>query len=456
VLWLCVAGVDYQPYFSAPYFKLTTDRLQTNQLRLAQGDFAAGFGRAVLTPTLNSAEDDPVHGRFRMLPLAGFGNRKGRPATGVHDDVYVKAMALSAGGTTGVLVSVDALIVPREVTELAMARLDRELHLAREQVYLSASHTHASLGGWGEGMVAEAFAGGFQPGIRIWWADRIVSAVTAALADVRPASFGHGSVAAPQHVRNRLVGRLGRVNGEFGYMVVRQEGGKLGVIGSYGAHATVLSASNMEFSGDYPGYWQRAIESTTGGVAMFVAGGVGSHAPVAGDSGFKGAERMGTNLAQLVLEQVARTPLTNRVTFALCGLVVDLPPLSPRLTDGVRLRPWLARRLLPVRPDTFMQALRLDDMIWISSPCDFSGELALPIKDAYRPRGFEVAVTSFNGDYIGYVVSSRYYHLGGYEPRLMSFFGPCVPDYFDDLARQLAEAVIQPMNSARQSRNRSR
>ena len=47
-------------------------------------------------------------------------------------------------------------------------------------------------------------------------------------------------------------------------------------------------------------------------------------------------------------------------------------------------------------------------------------------------------ITSFNGDYVGYVIPSRYYHLNGYEPRVMSFFGPNVPDYFDEFIRTMA------------------
>jgi hypothetical protein len=45
--------------------------------------------------------------------------------------------------------------------------------------------------------------------------------------------------------------------------------------------------------------------------------------------------------------------------------------------------------------------------------------------------------TSFNGDYIGYVIPLKYYHLNGYEPRTMSFFGPNVPDFFVDLIRTM-------------------
>jgi hypothetical protein len=130
--------------------------------------------------------------------------------------------------------------------------------------------------------------------------------------------------------------------------------------------------------------------------------------------------------------------LTNNVAFGISGLEVTMPPLHARLTDGIRLRPWLARRLLPARKLSFLQTFRLDDSIWISTPCDFSGELALDIKDFLRVRGSRAVITSFNGDYIGYVIPARYYHLKGYEPRTMSFFGPTIPDYFDELIRAMA------------------
>ncbi len=437
---ICLDRVDYQPYFTTPYYQQTVRRLRSlsSNSFLVTGDLAAGFGRALLTPTLNAPEVDPEQGRFRAVPLAGYGNRKGRPATGVHDDLFVKAVAFRVEGRVGVIVGADALIVPREVAQAAMVRLETELHLARDQVCFGATHTHAGLGGWGEGRVAEAFAGPFQPEVRVWMAAQIVRAVQAAVADLHPASLGQGVLSLPQFVRNRLVGPLGRVDDSFGYLLVKQQEGETAVIGSYAAHATVLPSSMMEFSGDYPGYWQRAIEKTIGGTAVFLAGGVGSHSPVPGGSGLAGAERMGQALAQAVLDQLPHTPLTNRITLGTAALEVSLPSLHARLADGWRLRPWLARCLLPVENRTYLQALRLGDSVWISTPCDFSGELALDLKETLRPRGFQMIFTSFNGDYIGYVISSRYYHLPGYEPRLMSFFGPNVPDYFEELIRSLA------------------
>jgi hypothetical protein len=97
--------------------------------------------------------------------------------------------------------------------------------------------------------------------------------------------------------------------------------------------------------------------------------------------------------------------------------------------------------LLPVHPDTLLQAVRIGSAIWVSTPCDFSGELALHLREHAATAGLDLTVTSFNGDYIGYVIPGKYYHLGGYEPQTMSFFGPTVPDYFEDLLRRAVDGV---------------
>ncbi len=439
----CLDFVDYRPYFREQYYSETTARLKESiaAAQVVRGELAAGFGRAKLTPSVSSAQDNPNTGQFRELPLAGYGNRRGKPATGVHDDIYVKAAALKVGGRIGVMIGADALIIPPEVADLAAEQLRTEPGLTREQIYLSATHTHSSLGGWGEGMVAEAFAGGFHTGVREWFASRIVAAVREAIADLKPAQFGAGRFQAPKRVRNRVVGALGETDPEFSYIVLKQIGGRTGILGAYGAHATILSGDQMQFSADYPGYWQRAVEQQTGGEAIFLAGDVGSQSPAPSGSSFGGAEQMGQELAKTMLDRLADTVLTNSIAFGMLGLDIVLPPLGPRLSDGVRLRPWLAKELLPSKDHVFLQVFRLGDSYWVSTPCDFSGELALGIKDSFRVRGENVTITSFNGDYVGYVILPRYYHLDGYEPRTMSFYGPYVPEYFDELIRKMIQGL---------------
>ncbi len=440
---LGLAGIDYRPYLLAPYFRATSDRLTsrsaTNQVVV--GPLRAGFARIRLTPEVNAPSDDPEHGRFRQLPLAGLGARHGQSATGTHDDLWVKAVMVEVNGRRAVWVAADALLVPREVAELASVRLEAELGVPREALYFGATHTHSSIGGWGEGWVPEAFAGAFHPGIREWYASRLVAAVGAAISNAAPAALAVGSFAAPEFVRNRLVGERGQVDPEFSVVRVTRNDGASAVIGAFAAHATVLGADNMQFSGDWPGEWERAVEAQTGGLAVFFAGGVGSHAPVPGAHSFDGTRRMGQALAQRTAALLPTLSPQPRIAFGTLGLKVDLPEIHARVTDARRLRPVIAGRLLPVQGTTFIQGLRLGDALWISTPCDFSGELALPLKEHFALRGRRLTVTSFNGDYIGYIIPGKYYHLDGYEPRTMSFFGPTVPDYFTELIRRLGESL---------------
>lgn len=404
-----------------------------------QGPLRAGFGRARITPTVGVAVDRPEAGEFRSLPLAGYGARQGRPAEGVQEELWAKAIAFAVGGQTGIVVAADALIIPREVTVLAMRRLEDGRHLRREQVFFSATHTHGGPGGWGEGPVGEAFAGPFQPAIREWLAQQLAQAVETALDDLSPAALGAGAFGAPEFIRNRLQGGDGAVDAEFALVFVRQDDGDSAVLGSYGAHATVVGADVLNFHGDYPGAWQSALEETSVGLAVFVAGAMGSHSPRAPAGGLDGAEQMGRALAAETHRHLAQIAVTNVVRFGVAGVTLPLPALQVRLTGHVRLRPWVARKLLPVGKEVLLQGFRFSDALWWSTPADFSGELALELKAEFRERGIAANVTSFNGDYVGYVVPARYYELPGYEPRTMSFYGPQLPDYFMAALRRLGE-----------------
>src|SRR5436190_14823402 len=77
---VCLDEVDYRPYFRQSYYRETAARLHAHVATNSPviGNLSAGFGRARLTPTINAPEDNPSQGKFRSLPLAGYGDRKGR------------------------------------------------------------------------------------------------------------------------------------------------------------------------------------------------------------------------------------------------------------------------------------------------------------------------------------------------------------------------------------------
>ena len=156
---------------------------------------------------------------------------------------------------------------------------------------------------------------------------------------------------------------------------------------------------------------------------------------------------MGQALAQETLQVLPSIPLKDQIQFDLVGAPLPLPELQARLTKSIRVRPWVASKLLPVGQDTFLQGFRFDRTLWISTPCDFSGELAADLKAKARTDNRRLSITSFNGDYVGYVIPSKYYGMPGYEPRTMSFFGPHLPDYFVAAIESISNALLPPTGS---------
>lgn len=438
-IFIAFRPVDYTPYFETEYYRNTRARLERGVTR-AQGALFAGFGRATLTPQLQSTV--AALGHFEKLPMAGYGKRQGRPAEGVHDSLFASAMALRVGTQEIVMVSLDALIVSRAMAEGVAAKIDSALGLKREQIFFGATHTHSGLGAWGEGMLAELFAGEYDPRALQWIITQTVSAIIRAHADLSPSQFAHDRFAAPRYVRNRLIGENGGVDDEFAFLVLRQEGGDQAVLGAYAAHATVLTFHNMQLASDYCGDWRRALEKQNRTTAVFFAGGVGSHGPHGEGTEFEAARFIGEGLADSLLSRLPHLVFKSEAALNYFGLQVDLPELHMRVTDGWRFAPWLAKQLV-AENDSYLHALALNDLLWLGAPCDLSGEISARLKDFAQRHGQHAICTSFNGSYVGYVIPSRYYHYDSYESRRMSFFGPNMGDYFEELLQRMIVVMAE-------------
>ena len=91
--------------------------------------FQAGVGRADITPS------GPIW-------MAGFAGRS-KPSQGVDRRLFLKALALQDQDKPPfVLVTADILGFPAKLAEDIAARVQRELHVPRENFMLVASHTH--------------------------------------------------------------------------------------------------------------------------------------------------------------------------------------------------------------------------------------------------------------------------------------------------------------------------
>jgi neutral ceramidase len=434
--------VNHTPYLETDYFNNSLRQIDSlkNLSSHVNDKLSAGFSKVSITPNFNQAEENYKEGKFKQIPLAGYGGRKGAPATGVHDSIFVKAVALKVGKELIFLVSADLLIIPPNMVD-SVTKILSEYGIRRSQLFFSATHTHSSLGAWGSGFVARQFAGEENPNLLKWLALKTAEAVTAAKKDLKPARIASGNFDAGQYTRNRLVGERGTKNNDFSFFLIEQPGFKKAVIGSFSAHATTLGDDNMEISADYPGYWARKMEKTAVDYALFFAGSMGSQSPASKGEDFEKAKYLGEALADSLNYHLEKTEPEEQVTFSQVSLEIPLPKFQIRLTTRRSLSELISKKLMPYTFGAWLQAFRIGNMVWVTSPADFSGEYAVQLKNALTVRGYNSNVTSFNGSYVGYIIPGKYFYLDEYEPKTMGWFGPYMGDYTVDLIRQLTEIV---------------
>jgi hypothetical protein len=445
-----IAGTSFvkrASYLDKEYYRLSLSKIDSirSVTDIIKDSVQAGFARVSITPSLNNSDDDYIEGRFVRVPLAGYGDRKGRPATGIHDSIFVKAAALKTGDKLMFFVSADLLIIPPNITD-SVATVLAKKGIKRDQVVFSATHSHSSLGGWGPGYIGKQFSGDENKSLEKWLVLQISHAVVKAMENLQPARIGSGCFDAGAYTNNRLIGETGTTNNDFCFIVIEQSGGNKAIIGSFSAHATTLGSDNMEISSDYPGYWERKIEKTTADLAIFFAGSTGSQSPEGEGKGFEKAGFIGESLADSLNKHLPEVQLEYQIVFSYVPFKMLLPEYNIRLTNRIGLSSFISNRLMPEPTNVYLQVIRIGKMVWIATPSDFSGEYALQIKNALASKGLICNISSFNGSYIGYIIPGRYFFLDEYESKIMGWFGPEMGDYTVDLIRQITEIVTDTEN----------
>ena len=400
------------------------------------GQFKAGWASHSITPRIGT-------------PLAGFGDRQGKPSTGVHDEIFVKALAVSDGTDTVVIVGADMLIVPENVAELVRAGVCQRAALTANDILFNASHNHSSLGAFGPGYTSNAFNGRYDPNIPDFLAQAFTEAIVEACQSLEPARMMHGGLDAPEYIRNRTRSNA-PVDSELSYMLVQQDDGDRCVLVSYSAHATILGSDNMQFTGEYPGFLMRRIAEKTGAEAIYLGGAVGSMSPrpPAGADAFDRCRAMGAALADKVLEAIGSArPSQDKVDVASIGIPIRLPPFQQRLNENWRVSKFLLP-LLGIDTDGWMQAVRIGEVALVGTPADYCGEISVELKSWARDRSVDLWVLSFNGDYVGYISPDKYYYDKdekggyGYERGLMSWIGPHQEAFTRSLITRMIDALF--------------
>ena len=431
ILALGLLPVDDTPYQAMDYYRQTKQRLaELPAAPVAKTGLRAGWAKANITP------DHPT-------ATGGYGERRGKKWRVVSDSLYARVVMLDNGSTRVAVVALDLLITPPTVVEQLKKRLP-EVGLTWNNLYMGAIHSHNSAGGWAPGLVGTLIAGEYEKGVVTQITDGILRAIRTAQTTMAPVQIGYGQTDATDLISSRISfsGPTGPLDGAVRLLKLVKSDGTSALITSFSGHATLFEGSNGDYlSRDYPGSLVDRLEKKAATFALFLAGPVGSTAPVAkGNTDFQEIRNYAGTLALRIERTVPTIQPRTDSTLMLLTLPLGLREPHPRIIGNWRVRPYLFYLLYGDYPSD-LKALRIGKTALLGTPCDFSGELSAELQPVAQRDGLNLMITSFDGGYIGYITPDRYYNRTTYETRDMNWFGPYNGDYFKEMMTGLLKKI---------------
>jgi Neutral/alkaline non-lysosomal ceramidase, N-terminal len=389
----------------------------------------AGFAKIVITPEKN-------------VWMAGYANRT-KPSEGKIHDLYGKALVIqdSRGGRV-ILVTTDLLGLPRELTSEISEYANKSYGLRRDQILFNSSHTHTGpvvksslAGAYDLDAAQSALIDDYTRKLK----NDLLKAIGEAIKDLSPARLSFGRGAAPFAMNRRQfnpnavvigVNPEGVVDREVPVLRVESADGNLrGVVFGYACHNTTLTGEFYEFSGDYSGFAQEAVERAhPGAMALFVAG-CGADINPYPRSKRELAEQHGETLAKSVEQASSGSikPVSGAVKSVIGVVMIpfDGPPtkeeFQSRLTDRNVFKRRHAERmiaryerdgkLISEYPYT-IQILKIGDLTLVALAGEVVTDYAMRLK---RELGGDVWVAGYSNDLCSYIPSARMFKEGGYE-----------------------------------------
>lgn len=370
---------------------------------------------------------------IQTIPLAGYGARKPKEAESIHDSVNVKTIVISTSETKIALVSAELLIIHPEVALGVYRHLEKH-GWSSSDIYFGATHSHSSIGGWAPGITGDLIAGTHQTELTRFISTQIANSILIAENNLSVGTFSFAEIESPTYIRNRLVGNKGIIDPHLKVLVFRNEQGSAIDI-TYGAHATCLGPQWKKVAGDYPYLLTESIErDSIYELASFRAGAVASMGTGPSDqSQMELANWMSVGIKEelSLLQMLPPTPFP-KASIESYKIPLYLGDPQLKISTNLCLRPWLFRQLVGEYPVDIAVA-SIGEVLMVGLPCDFSGELAMPLYQYARERGITLIINSFNGGYIGYIPKDEWYDLNKYETRSMAWYGHDMGAYVSDL-----------------------
>ncbi len=237
----------------------------------AQGDFLVGAAKKTITPQVEpwtdtntnglwdqgeEYTDSNKNGQWDGYYLAGFGN--GRAATGVHDEIWARAITIEQGDVSVGMVALDMVgYFQQRVIEIRLAA--KAAGLDFDHIVVASTHVHEApdgMGMWGK----DPSTTGIDPAFMDHIISQAVEALKEAKAGQKKATLKAAQAQRPELVNDTRVPKVIDQNINS-LQFLDDAGGVITTAVFWGNHPEALGSDNTLITSDYPHYLREAIET---------------------------------------------------------------------------------------------------------------------------------------------------------------------------------------------------
>jgi hypothetical protein len=389
--------------------------------------------------------------------LGGYGERMNKPAEGIHDPIFAKALVLKKGNQKYAIVTIDILGLPSNVKPDLLKRIAAKGWSA-ENLMLLPSHSHGSLEMAAinsKNVFGVPQIGIFQPELLEFFISKLEKLIQDADQNYQEVKIGTGSAKFNGLNRNRR-GNAAIDNELTVTRVDLANGQPLTALVNWTAHPTFIGGDDMLVSAEWPGYLQNELEKTIGSgvTVMYYNGAEGDQSPVYSGQGgaYNKIQGYGKIIAGKAFEVYKQIQPKTENQLAFNYQIIDLPEqvAHPDFMETGGAEYGLNEQTVKVIMDALgpksvgLGSVRIGDFILVGIPGELVAELGIKIKDSLKnDKVKHVAIGGLASEWISYILTEdEYVNGGGYESSV-SFYGPKLGELISGESIKNALPLIQ-------------
>lgn len=358
---------------------------------------------------LAGADEAPVNPPDSAY-MAGYGQN--RKSTGVHDNLYIKAVAVANNDNAVVFITFDCIGLPYPVLQQIRDAVEKKIppsQLDVTHIIASSTHTHAGpdvIGIWGEDMQHS----GVDSAYTSFLVQSAAEVITRAWKRRQPVTaryavtgFGEGWV--------ENVSDSAEIDREVTILQLLSPRGKnIATLTNFACHPTILDDKNTLISADYPSGFYKQMRAKLGGVNLFLQGAIGGWVqPEKVPRDFETAEKKGKDLAEAVIAALKSAKSLEGNTIDFRSQVFEMPVRNKALTALAYAD--VIHRDIADGTLTEIAWCSIGNAAFVTQPGETSPLYSLRTKQLLKNNGPKF-ILGLGMDELGYIIKPEFFREG--------------------------------------------